>query len=159
MVPTPPKKDLKRRTGKASNKVCEEPLQFKNAEERYPDDLDNLIRDLSLEERELEVMRPEKSSAIERIIELGDRAVAPLLDALDNADEEARGWIIFLLGMVVEGSTLAPLTAYVRANEERIRRGDSETLKGFEEEVERLIRAMRKRADAGHPRSRRLPYS
>jgi HEAT repeat protein len=99
-------------------------------------------------------MHPEKSSAIERIIELGDRAVEPLLNALDDADEEARGWIIFLLGMLADGSTLAPISTYVKANEEKIRTGDGEALKAFELEIARIIRETRQpdaSTNAEHP--------
>jgi hypothetical protein len=119
------------------------------------EELKGLIQDLSLKEREFEVMHPEKSRAIERIMELGDIAVEPLVEALDNADEEARGWIIFLLGMLVDGRTLVPISTYVKANEEKIRTGDDEALKTFELEIGRLIKEARQldtRSDAEHPR-------
>ncbi|RZN40307.1 MAG: hypothetical protein EFT35_03105 [Methanophagales archaeon ANME-1-THS] len=149
MNTVPPKKDRaqKSKGGKVSkrDKLSEksEPLSY-TEEEDYSPDLKGLIHDLSLKEREFEVLHPEKSSAIERIIELGDRAVEPLLNALDDADEEARGWIIFLLGMVVDGSTLVPISTYVKANEEKIRSGDGEALKAFEQEIERVIKEMRR---------------
>jgi HEAT repeat protein len=156
----PPRKDRaqKSKKGKVSTRekvtARSETLSYKK-EEDYSPDLKGLIQDLSLKEREFEVMHPAKSTAIERIMELGDRAVEPLLNALDNADEEARGWIIFLLGMLVDGRTLVPISTYVKANEERIRTGDGEALKAFELEIGRLIKENRQldtRSDAEHPR-------
>jgi len=144
----PPKKDITQKSKKVKvskgKKVSEksEPLSYKK-EEDYLRDLKGLIQDLSLKEREFELMHPRKSKAIERIMELGDVAVEPLIDALDNVDEEARGWIIFLLGMILDGRTLVPISSYVKANEEKIRTRDGEALKEFEREIGRLIKETR----------------
>ena len=99
-----------------------------------------LIRDLGLKEREFDLIHPDKSRAIEKILQLGEIAVEPLIEALDTADPEATVWIIFLLGELMDGRVIIPISKYLNANEEKIRTSNVDALKNFgSREIKRLI--------------------
>ena len=99
-----------------------------------------LIRDLGLKEREFDLIHPDKSRAIEKILQLGDIAVEPLIEALDTADPEAKVWIIFLLGELMDRRVIIPISKYLNANEEKIRTSNVDALKNFgSREIKRLI--------------------
>lgn len=121
------------------------PLPESSHEKTATEELKGLIQDLSLKEQGVELVHPQKSIAIERIMQLGKIAVEPLVDALDHADSEARGWIIFLLGMLLDSKTLAPISKYLKANEEKIRNGEVDALKKFDQEIRHVIKSSVKR--------------
>lgn len=99
-----------------------------------------LIRDLGLKEREFELIHPDKSRAIEKILQLGEIAVEPLIDALDTADPEAKAWIIFLLGELMDQGVIIPISKYLNANEEKVRTSTGDALKNVgSREIKRLI--------------------
>ena len=85
-------------------------------EESTLDDLKCLIRDLSLKERAFELIHPDKSRAIEKIMLLGKAAVEPLIEAFDTSNLEGRGWIIYLLGELVDNGEIAPIVEYLTVN-------------------------------------------
>jgi hypothetical protein len=100
----------------------------------------SLIRDLGLKEREFELIHPDKSRAIVKILQLGEIAVEPLIEALDTADPEAKAWIIFLLGELMDRRVLIPISKYLNANEEKIRTSNVDALKNLgSREIKRLI--------------------
>ena len=121
------------------------PLPESSHEKTATEELKGLIQDLSLKEQGVELVHPQKSIAIERIMQLGKKAVEPLVDALDYADSEARGWIIFLLGMLLDSKTLAPISKYLKANEEKIRNGEDDALKKFDQVIRTVIKSSVKR--------------
>jgi len=121
------------------------PLPEFSPEKTTTEELKGLIQDLSLKEQGVELVHPQKSIAIERIMQLGEIAVEPLVDALDYANLEARGWIIFLLGMLLDSKTLDPISTYLKANEEKIRNGEVDALKKFDQEIRHVIKSSLKR--------------
>ena len=105
-----------------------------------PEEFGILIRDLGLKEREFDLIHPDKSRAIEKILQLGKIAVEPLIEALDTADPEAKVWIIFLLGELMDRRLIIPISKYLNANEEKIRTSNVDALKNFgSREIKRLI--------------------
>jgi len=116
--------------------------------------LQGLIRDLSLKEREFELMHPKKSKAIEKLMQLGEAAVEPLIEAFDGADMEARGWIIYLLGELMDRGALLPISRYLNVDEEKIRNREADALKNFDSrELKRLIKGAKQleaRTDSEH---------
>ncbi len=104
------------------------------------DELKCLIQDLSLKEREVELIHPAKSRAIEKIMRLGEIAVEPLIEAFDNSDLEAKGWIIYLLGMLMDDRVIAPISEYFKVNEEKIRSREVDPFETLDScEIRRLI--------------------
>ena len=104
------------------------------------DELQCLIRDLNLKEREFELIHPAKSRAIEKIMRIGEIAVEPLIEAFDKCNLEAKGWIIYLLGVLIDHRIIAPISEYFKVNEETIRSraiNPMETLDS--DEIRRLI--------------------
>jgi HEAT repeat protein len=95
---------------------------------REEEEVQQLILDLSLQEREQELIHPRKSRAIERLLQLGEAAVEPLLDALETADLEARGWILYLLGVLMDRRAVVPISSYLNREEEMLRRGEVDPL-------------------------------
>jgi HEAT repeat protein len=116
--------------------------------------LKDLIQDLSLEEREFELMHPKKSKAIEKLMKLGEAVIEPLIEAFDDADAEARGWIIYLLGELMDRGALFPILRYLNVDEEKIRDMGADALSNFDSrEIKRLIKAAKEiepRADSEH---------
>ncbi len=105
------------------------------------EELQRLIHNLSLKERKFELIHPKKSMAIEKILQLGGIAIEPLLEALDTADAEARGWIIFLLGELLDGRARIHISQYLSTHAEKIRNGESDTFKYLDSrEMRRLIK-------------------
>ena len=114
------------------------------------EELEGLIQDLSLKERAFELIHPKKSKAIEKLMRLGAAAVAPLIEAFDHADAEARGWIIYLLGELMESGALLPISRYLNIDEEEMRNREVDTLKNFDSrELKRLIKKA-KQLEASH---------
>ena len=106
-----------------------------------PEELKGLIQDLSLKERELELINSEKVRAIEKIMQLREIAIEPLIEALDNADLEAKGWIIYLLGELLDNRAIVSIYKYLNANEEKIRNSEGDALKNLDSrEIRRLIK-------------------
>jgi HEAT repeat protein len=86
------------------------------------EEVERLIQALSLRDRERELIHPMKSRAIEHLLQLGEAAIEPLLDAFESADLEARGWILYLLGVLLDQRAVAPLSAYLNREDELLRR-------------------------------------
>lgn len=104
------------------------------------DELKCLIHDLSLKEREFELIHPAKSRAIEKIMRLGERAVEPLIDAFDHANLEARGWIIYLLGVLMDHRVVAPISEYFAVHGEKLRNSEVDPLETLDScKIRRLI--------------------
>jgi hypothetical protein len=105
------------------------------------DEFKCLIQDLSLKEREYELIHPAKSRAIEKIMQLGEIAVEPLIEAFDNSDLEAKGWIIYLLGVLLDNRVIAPISEFFsNINEEKIRGREVDPLKFLDScKIRRLI--------------------
>jgi HEAT repeat protein len=118
------------------------------------EELKGLIRDLSLKEREFELIHPKKSKAIEKLMQRGEAAVEPLIEAFDDADAESRGWIIYILGALTDRGALLPISWYLNADEEKIRTIEADALRNFDSrEIKRLIKAAKQieaRADSDH---------
>ncbi|RZN33695.1 MAG: hypothetical protein EFT35_10190 [Methanophagales archaeon ANME-1-THS] len=118
------------------------------------EELKGFIRDLSLKEREFELIHPKKSKAIEKLIQLGEVAVEPLIEAFDEADAETRGWIIYILGALTDRGALLPLSWYLNADEEKIRTIEADALSNFNSrEIKRLVKAAKQlgaRTDSEH---------
>jgi len=123
-------------------------------EKPLSEELQGLIQDLSLKERTFELIHPKKSKAIEKLMKLGAAAVAPLIEAFDHADAEARGWIIYLLGELMDGGALLPISRYLNTDEEKIRDREADALKNFDSrELKRLIKGAKQleaRTDSEH---------
>gem|GEM_PF-3520064 len=86
------------------------------------EEVERLIQALSLQDRAHELIHPMKSRAIELLLQLGEAAIEPLLDAFESADREARGWILYLLGVLLDQRAVAPLSAYLNREDELLRR-------------------------------------
>lgn len=114
-----------------------------------PEELARLIQDLSLKEREFELIHPKKSKAIEKLIKLGEVAIEPLIEAFDAADTETRGWIMYILGALTDRGALLPLSWCLNLDEEKIRARGADALKEFDSrEIKRLVK-MAKQVEAG----------
>jgi hypothetical protein len=118
------------------------------------DELKCLIRDLSLKEREFELIHPMKASAIEKIMQFGERAVEPLIEAFDTSDLDAKGWIIYLLGVLMDNRVIAPISEYFKVNEEEIHSSEADPLETLDScEIRRLInegKQLETRTDSEH---------
>lgn len=90
------------------------------------EEAERLIQALSLRDREHELIHPLKSRAIEHLLQLGEAAIEPLLDAFEAADLEARGWILYLLGVMLDQRAVAPLSAYLSRDEELLSRDEAD---------------------------------
>lgn len=112
------------------------------------------IQDLSLKEREFELIHPKKSKAIEKLMQLGEAAVEPLIEAFDDADAESRGWIIYIVGALTDRGALLPIFRYLNLDEEKIRTIGADALRNFDSrEIKRLIKAAKQleaRTDSEH---------
>lgn len=89
------------------------------------DEVERLIHALSLQDRERELIHPLKSRAIEHLLQLGEAAIEPLVDAFEAADREARGWILYLIGVLLDQRAIAPLSAYLNREDELLRREEA----------------------------------
>ena len=94
----------------------------KSPQENETATLNALIRDLSLTPPELSLFHPQKEKAMDALKRSGRTALQPLLQALENSDEEAKGTIIYLLSCIEDNrTTILPISKQLKDNSSKVR--------------------------------------
>jgi hypothetical protein len=82
---------------------------------------EELIANLSLRAEGLEMMNPEKSKAYAELQHRGAAALGPLIEALPQADSEAAGSIVSLLGQTLDGRAIGPIVGQLDNSSSSVR--------------------------------------